>query len=57
MYTSTTEYFTEGAVCYYILRTYEDINDVIMNITFTNVQNAEVYFLYKLKGEENYKED
>lgn len=57
MYTSTTEYFTEGAVCYYILRTYEDINDVIMNITFTNVQNAEVYFIYKLKGEENYKED
>ena len=35
MVTRTNEYFTDGAVCHYIVRTYEDIDDVIMNITFT----------------------
>lgn len=48
--TSTTGFFMENTICFYTLQTYENKDQVTMNITFINITDAEVYFLYKLKG-------
>ena len=47
---TTTDFFSAPNVCIYVLRTFEDNDQVILNITFRKVQNAHAYMLYQKKG-------
>jgi hypothetical protein len=57
MQIQTTEFFTKGGICFFRLRTYEDKDDVIMNVTFTQTQGAEAFMIYKTKGKKDYVEE
>lgn len=50
MITQTTEFFEKPTICNYKLRTYEDNDKFILNVTFYQVQNANAYIMYKKVG-------
>jgi hypothetical protein len=57
MIAETSEFFKNGALCYYFVKTYEENDELILNITFTITYGTDVYFIYKKLGDLNYTED
>jgi hypothetical protein len=57
MQASTTEFFDYPDVCYFKVRTYEDNDNVIINVTFTNITRAEAYIIVKEVGMDSYYEE
>jgi hypothetical protein len=57
MATTTTEFYNNKSICFYSLRTYEETDQVTLNLTFTNIIGSDVYFLYKMVGDSNYTEE
>lgn len=57
MATTTTEFFANPSVCWYRLRTYEENDEVTLNITFTSVVKAEAYMVYQKSGKSSYVEE
>jgi len=52
--TTSSEFFDENSLCYYTLQTFENNDQVTLNVTFDTITYANVYFVYKLVGDQNY---
>jgi hypothetical protein len=56
MQTTTSEFFADPSVCLYRLKTYEDNDQVNINVTFTKVVKADAFLVYKKNGDTDYTE-
>ena len=56
MQTTTSEFFADPSVCLYRLKTYEDNDQVNINVTFTKVVKADAFLVYKKNGDTAYTE-
>eukprot|EP00347_Sterkiella_histriomuscorum_P008752 403343888 len=52
--TSTTEFFNKGSFCFFKLRTYEDDDQVNINVTFNKIQNSQATIIYYKNNQKQY---
>ena len=55
MNTSTTSFFNGGGICFFILRTYENNDQVTMNVTFLETLGSTAYLIYQKTTDSSYK--
>ena len=56
MTATTTDFFSSPTVCLYKVRTYENNDQVTLNVTFTHISKSDVILIYKKSGETRYTE-
>lgn len=57
MTTVTSDFFMSPGLCIYRLRTYEELDNVRQNLTFTKVKKAQTTLVYKRAGSATYTEE